>query len=92
MKKNILPVILLAASVILTVISLMLLPQTVITQFSLNGSGTTSMAKPIAVLLPAALGAGGAIAYLLQKSKSYKLLIVSGVGILVFAIMLAVNL
>lgn len=81
-----------AAAIALTVVSLILLPDTVVTQLSLGGSGATTMPKPLAVALPALLTFGGSVAYLLGKKDNAKTLLVSVVGIVVFAIMLFVNL
>lgn len=93
MKKiKILAIALLVVSVALGVASYLLLPDTVTTQLSIGGSSATTMPKILAVLLPTALGAGGAIAHLAQKEPTKKPLLVSAVGILVFVIMLAVNL
>ncbi len=90
-KQLILAIALLAASVILAVVSWLALPETVTTQVSLGGSSATTMPKLVAVALPALLGAGGAAAALFGKSESHKPLIVSGVGVLIFVVMLLVN-
>ena len=95
MKKNLPAMLLIAASAALAVISFILLPQTVIVQFSTGGSGVTTMPKLFAIALPLALGAGGAAFGLAAKGDEkmkQKCLIVSLVGIAVFVIMLVVNL
>ena len=94
-KQKLIPIILIIVSAALAVISYIVLPETVIVQISVGGSPATTMPKLIAVLLPFALGAGGAVSGLSDagEAKSQrKWLIISGVGILVFAVMLIVNL
>ncbi len=93
-KMKIAAVALIIASIVLSIVSYLLLPQTVVTQLSFDGNATT-MPKLLAIAIPALLGIGCSIAFLVTKNEGKsknKLLIVSGAGILVFAIMLAVNL
>ena len=93
--KNIVAVILLIASAVLAVVSWLVLPQTVVTQISIGGSGTSSMPKIVAIAFPFTLSAGAAGGALLAKENDEaqnKSLIVSAVGIVIFIIMLAVNL
>ena len=93
-KTKLFSIILLAATVILAVVSFLLLPETVVTQLSFGGDPTT-MPKIAAVALPSLLGAGGAVAGLAAKGDDKtrkKCLLVSAVGILIFAVMLLVNL
>lgn len=92
MRNKLLPIILLVATGVLALVSLLLLPETVVTQFSVGSSDVSTMPKLLAVLLPTALAGGGAAASLLDRGGSAKPLVVSAVGILVFVIMLAVNL
>ena len=93
--KNIVAVILLIASAVLAVVSWLVLPQTVVTQISIGGSGTSSMPKIVAIAFPFTLSAGAAGGALLAKENDEaqnKSLIVSAVGLVIFIIMLAVNL
>ena len=81
-------------SIILATISFFLLPEVVITQFSLNNDGVTTMPKWMAIALPFALGIGGAVISLYikeDKRTKSKYLIVSGVGVVIFIIMLIAN-
>ncbi|MEA5152756.1 MAG: hypothetical protein VB039_09185 [Oscillospiraceae bacterium] len=92
MKKTlILPLLLAVATVVLTVVSVVYLPSTVVTQFGTGGSVNT-MPKLFAVALPALLGLGGAVGAIVSPPSRTKAAVVSAVGLLVFAIMLAVNL
>jgi FtsH-binding integral membrane protein len=93
MKTKLLPIVLMIVSIALAVISFILLPDTVITQFS--SSNPTTLAKPLAVAIPAAVGVIPSLLCLLGKAdekKTNSYLILSGVGIVVFIIMLIVNL
>lgn len=87
--------ILLAVSIILALISYIFLPETVITQISLKGSASTTMPKIFAIALPFALSAGPSALCLFNrdsKVSSKKCLLLSVIGIVIFAIMLFVNL
>lgn len=94
MKRNIVPILLIAATVGLAILSFFILPESVIIQFSVGSSGNTSVPKIIAILIPSAHGIGGAISGLLAKDNEKangKTLLVSLVGIGLFIIMIAVN-
>lgn len=95
MKKSfILPVILGAASLLLAILSLFLLPDTVIVQFTPGSTEVTTMPRLAAIAIPSALGIGGAVGGLLlrpDESRVRKSLFVSAVGAAVFVIMLIVN-
>lgn len=91
MNKRIAAIILMAATVVLAVVSYLLLPETVVTQISAGGSPTT-MPKIVALLIPSILGIGGGAFCLLQKDESKKPLMISAVGAAVFVIMLVMNL
>ena len=94
-NKKVLSILLIIVSVALAIISFVLLPDTVVIQFSAGSSNVTTAPKFLAVLLPTALGISGAIAAIASKESETsrgKALLVSGVGILVFVIMLIVNL
>lgn len=93
-KKRIISCVLIVASAALAVAALIILPDSVITQISLTGSGATTMPKAIAVLIPAALGIGGGLAALASQNSSSSLdksMFVSLVGILIFVIMFIAN-
>ena len=93
-KRVILPVVCIAASFILASVSFIILPETVIIQFSAGGSVNTAP-KLLAVLLPFALGAGGSALSIVTKEDERarkKEMLVSFVGIAVFVVILIVNL
>ena len=94
MKRNIVPILLIVASVGFAILSFFILPESVIIQFSIGSSGNTAAPKLLAILIPFALSVGGAISGFLtngnENSKS-KGLLVSLVGIILFVIMIAVN-
>jgi hypothetical protein len=86
-------IILVVMSFILAVISFIVLPSSVITQFSLGSENVTKMPKVAAIAIPFLLGTvGGLLSFF---SKNYqtknKTLIISAVGILIFIFMIAVN-
>lgn len=94
MKRNMVFILLIAATVGFAVLSFFVLPESVIIQFSVGSSGNTSVPKLVAILLPCALGIGGAISGLLSKGEkkpNSKAALVSIVGIGLFIIMIAVN-
>ena len=94
MKRHfIIYIALIAVSAAFTVVSLIVLPDTVVTQLSFSGSPST-MPKLLAVAIPTLLGIGGAVVGLTIESGKAKAkpLIVSAAGIVFFIIMLAVNL
>jgi hypothetical protein len=93
MKSKLLPILLMIVSVVLAVVSFLLLPDTVITQFS--ATNPTTMPKPFAVAIPTALGVIPSLLCVLGKAdakKSNTYLLLSGVAVLVFVVMLVVNL
>ncbi len=93
-KQKIIFIVLLAVNLILTIISYIVLPETVITQ--VGTSSPTTMNKLYAVLIPAAIGIGGSIYGLAgnteDKNAIAKKLILAGIGPVIFVIMLVVNL
>lgn len=94
MKKTIVPVILFALSIGLAIASFIILPDSVVIQFSLGTGGNTSVPKLFAILIPTVLGVGGAVSSyaLLQKgNEAGKSLLVSTVGIVLFITMIIVN-
>lgn len=93
-KERLIPLLLIVASAALAIVSYFVLPQEVVIQISLGSSGHSTAPKLLAVLIPLALGAGGAVSVLMTKEDEKakgKGLLVSLVGIAVFVIMLAVN-
>lgn len=94
MKRNTVPILLIAATIVFAIISFFVLPESVIIQFSVGSSGNTSVPKLVAILIPSVLGIGGAISVLLSKGKegsNGKSALVSLVGIGLFIVMIAVN-
>lgn len=93
-RNNIFALLLIAASVGFAILSFFILTESVIIQFSIGTTGNTSAPKLVAILLPFALGAGGAIFGLFTKENDTaknKSLLVSVAGIVLFIIMIAVN-
>ncbi|MDO5559793.1 MAG: hypothetical protein Q4F95_09380 [Oscillospiraceae bacterium] len=82
---------LLITTILLLIVSCLILPDTVITQFSIGKSSPTTMPKWIAVLIPTVFGAGSSVYALLNKKEDRKSLIISAVGIAIFIIMMIVN-
>ena len=68
--QKILAAALFVVSAALAVVSWLLLPQTVAAQMTLSGETGTTLPKIFAVLLPLALGAGGAAAAFFNKDES----------------------
>lgn len=94
-NKKIVSIIIIAVSAALAVVSFILLPDTVIIQFSAGSSNVTTAPKALAVMIPTVLGIGGAAVFLALKgdqTTAGKALLISGVGLLVFVILLIVNL
>ena len=92
-KKNISAAVLIVLSVILAAVSYMILPPSVITQFSPGLTNVTEMPKLAAIAIPFSLGIVGGVLSLLSKdgkTKS-KTLLISAVGIAVFVIIIVVN-
>ena len=92
MKKIIIPIIICVVSVGFAILSYVLLPESVIIQFSAGSSGDTVVPKLVAMLIPFALSIGGAVVcFFTSESGSGKVLLVSAVGIILFIIMIIVN-
>lgn len=86
-RRNVIPITLIVASIILAVVSYVILPQNVMIQFSVGSSGNTYVPKIVAILLALLLGVGGAIAEIIMKEDvraKRKCLVVSIVGVFVF--------
>lgn len=93
-RRNVIPITLIVASIILAVVSYVILPQNVMIQFSVGSSGNTYVPKIVAILLALLLGVGGAIAEIIMKEDvraKRKCLVVSIVGVFVFIFTLVVN-
>lgn len=93
-NKTILSLILVIISIGLAVSGYIILPEQVVIQFSIGTSGNSTAPKLLAILIPTAIGVGGAVASLFSGDgeKSYgKSLLVSVVGIILCIFMIAVN-
>lgn len=93
-KQRIFVIIVLAVSVVLAVVSFIILPDTVITQFSVGSSNVTTMPKLVGIAIPFGLSAGGALVSLFAKGNDNtrkKSMVVSAIGLLVFVILIVVN-
>ena len=95
MKKNtLISIVFIAVSVGLAVLSFIILPETVIMQISAGSGDNSTAPKVLAILLPTALGIGGAVFNMLLKNNEKangKCLVVSAVGIILFIVMIIVN-
>ncbi|MCH4206964.1 MAG: hypothetical protein LKF79_01770 [Solobacterium sp.] len=95
MKKSlILPSICIFAGIALTVISFIVLPNNVVTQFSIGGGGVTTTPKILAVAISAVIAIGGgflAVSNVDDSSKCRRSMLVSVIGIAVFVVMLIIN-
>ncbi len=94
-KQKIVALIFLMLTGVLAIVSIIVLPDTVITQFSPGTSNVSTQPKWLAILLPTAIGAGFSLMSLgsnAEGTSNYKCLFASGVGVAVFVIMLFVNL
>lgn len=94
-KKKIISVILFIISVILTVIGVIFLPATVITQISVTGSPSSTMPKILAVLLPFALSMAYPLTAFFSKDEdktNFKVMLVTVVGFICYGFMFFVNL
>lgn len=85
---------LIVISVVLTVVSYFVLPETVIIQIAMNANGNATLTKPVAILMPAVLSIAGAVFSLLSVQKGNKApkgILISVVGVAIFAAMIVVN-
>lgn len=90
---TILSIVLIIVSAILTVISYIYLPSTVITQLTIGSSSPSTNPKLVAIALPALLSLGGGCISLFSKNEGKnKPIFISIIGVIIFIIMLAVNL
>ena len=92
MKKKLASIAMLIVVAVLAVISFFVLPDTVVTQFSISSSRVTTMPKLSAIAFPALIGIVGTVVQLSEKENKHKGIIVSAAAILVLVIMLCVNL
>lgn len=90
--KKYLSILMVVVLIVLAVISFVVLPDPVITQFSIGNSDVTTMPKLPALFLPTLLGIVGGFMVLKDKEKPKNGLLLTGVGILIFVITLIVNL
>lgn len=95
LKKYLLPSLLILITITLAILSFIILPDQVITQFGFGGSDSnTVVSKPLAIIIPTLIGLGGSIPLLFKKENeelNIKSIILPLVGILVFILMLIVN-
>lgn len=95
-KKKLIPAIaFIAASVALTAVCYILLPDTVVMQMAMNGNAGTTMPKLLAILLPFALGVGGSVYAIVTKGGDKarnKGLLIGGIGVAAFVLTLLMNL
>lgn len=91
-----LPIIIIGIAIVLLVLSIIFLPDNVITQFSCNTGGVSRMPKLFALIIPTLLSIGGVSYIMINKNQdNYSLIakcyFISIIGIIVYIIMLLVN-
>lgn len=97
MKNKIIIIIFMILAVILAVISWILLPDSVIVQFGIDGKASNTMSKPFAVALSlVTTGIGVLMGFLADSKESRKgdfkkCVVIMAAGIIVMVIMLIVN-
>ena len=93
MNKKLLCIAIIIISVIIAAIGFVVLPDVVVVQLRMDGHTTNSMPKAIAVLIPWALTAGGALWQLFMKGEEKsKALSVSVIGFVVSIVTIITNL
>lgn len=92
MKHKLLPILFLTATVVLTVVCYLILPDYVVMQVTLDGGSGTTLPKIAAVLLSAVLGAVGAVMQFSGAENRSRGVVVSAVSLVIFAASLLMNL
>lgn len=93
MNRKLLCIAIIILSIVIAVIGFIVLPDIVVVQLRMDGHTTNSMPKAIAVLIPWALTAGGALWQLFMKGEEKsKALSVSVIGIVVSIVTIIMNL
>lgn len=93
-KRNVFAITFMCISVILAIISHFVLPDNVVVQISIGKSEASTLPKLGAIALPTAIGVMFGIFSLVLKEdrkSSLKCLFASGVGVIMFLVMLVVN-
>lgn len=93
-RKYLIPIILIIITAIMTVVSFIVLPETVIIQFSFGLGANTTVTRLLAILIPFVIGTGGAVLSIILGANDktrIKCYFVSAVGILIFLILITVN-
>lgn len=88
MKKNIPGILLMIITIILSIVSWLLLPDTVAVQIGIDGQVSNTMPKLFAIAIPSIVSIGGIAVSLNKKesrTKGYVLSLV-GIGIMVFSL------
>ena len=81
-------------SVVLTAASYSVLPAPLPIQIAMNANGNATLTQPVAILIPAVLSIAGAVFSLLSVQKGNKApkgILISVVGVAIFAAMIVVN-
>lgn len=92
MKKKLPAIAILALSAALAVTGWLILPDTVIIQFTVTGNGIRTAPKLVGIALPLLLGLVGGVRVLAKDDKdSYKYLAVGGLGVLIGVLSLLFN-
>ena len=93
MNRKLLCIAIIILSIVIAVIGFIALPDIVVMQLRMDGHTTNSMPKTIAVLIPWALTAGGALWQLFMKGEEKsKALSVSVIGFVVSIVTIITNL
>lgn len=89
MKKNLIPIVLLVAAIILGVICFFLLPDVVAVQVGADGQVSNTMPKALAIVIPLVISAAGCAMNLTGKTENEKkgyLLAVLGIVLMVLTL------
>ncbi|MDD5954445.1 MAG: DUF1648 domain-containing protein [Firmicutes bacterium] len=89
MKKNLIPIALLVAAIVLGVICFFLLPDVVAVQIGADGQASNTMPKALAIVIPLLISAAGCIMNLSGKEENRKkgyVLSVLGIALMVLTL------
>ena len=93
MKKNLISIILLAVSVVLSVVLWLVLPDVVAVQIGMSGEVTNTMPKVLAILIPLGVSVFGSVMNLTGKAETkIKGYVSMGIGIFIMLFTLIFNL
>lgn len=88
-KKMIFVLLIIVAAIILTIVGIIILPDTLVMQITSTGEAGTTMPKVLGLAVPLAMSTIFSLVYM--KSNNTKHIIISIVGLLVFALIFIFN-